>query len=62
LLLAHVDPHRLRKAVDAVAIEFDRCHLCFPSRIASAARKHLGSDNLFKTFLIEKGNLEDVLG
>jgi len=61
LLLAHVDPHRLRKAVDAVAIEFDPLPPVFSIEDSERCAQVIwGSDNLFKTFLIEKGNVEDV--
>jgi CO/xanthine dehydrogenase Mo-binding subunit len=61
LLLAHEDPHRVRKAVDAVAIEIDPLPPVFSIEDSERCAQVIwGADNLFKTFLIEKGNLEDV--
>jgi CO/xanthine dehydrogenase Mo-binding subunit len=61
LLLAHEDPHRLRKAVDAVAIEFDPLPPVFSIEDSERCAQVIwGTDNLFKTFLIEKGSVEDV--
>ena len=61
LLLAHADRHKLRKAVDAVAIEYEP----LPSvhSIEQSERKSTiiwGSDNTFKNFLVEKGNVDAV--
>jgi CO/xanthine dehydrogenase Mo-binding subunit len=61
LLLAHQDPHRLRKAVEAVAIEFDPLPPVFSIEDSERCAQVIwGTDNLFKTFLIEKGSVEDV--
>ena len=61
LLLAHEDPHLLRKAVDAVAIEFDPLPPVFSIEDSERCAQVIwGTDNLFKTFLIEKGSVEDV--
>jgi CO/xanthine dehydrogenase Mo-binding subunit len=61
LLLAHEDPYRLRKAVDAVAIEFDPLPPVFSIEDSErCAQVVWGTDNLFKTFLIEKGSVEEV--
>jgi CO/xanthine dehydrogenase Mo-binding subunit len=61
LLLAHPDPHLLRKAVDAVAIEYDPLPPVLSIEDSERCSQVIwGTDNLFKTFLIEKGSLEDV--
>ncbi|HJZ65945.1 MAG TPA: xanthine dehydrogenase family protein molybdopterin-binding subunit [Candidatus Acidoferrum sp.] len=61
LLLAHADRHLLRKAVDAVSIEYER----LPALLAmeeSESKKEIiwGEDNVFKTYLIEKGEVDSV--
>jgi CO/xanthine dehydrogenase Mo-binding subunit len=61
LLLAHQDPHLLRRAVDAVAIEYESLPPVFSIEDSERCSEVIwGTDNLFKTFLIEKGNVEDV--
>ncbi|HSZ62319.1 MAG TPA: xanthine dehydrogenase family protein molybdopterin-binding subunit [Terriglobales bacterium] len=61
LLLAHADPHLLRKAVDAVALEYDHLPAIFTME-ASERREQIiwGTDNTFKTFLISKGDVDGV--
>jgi CO/xanthine dehydrogenase Mo-binding subunit len=61
LLLAHADRHKLRKAVDAVSIEYEP----LPSvhSIEESERQSTiiwGNDNTFKSYLVEKGNVDDV--
>jgi len=61
LLLAHSDRRKLRKAVEAVSIEYEP----LPSvhTIEDSARKSTiiwGADNTFKSYLIEKGNVDAV--
>jgi CO/xanthine dehydrogenase Mo-binding subunit len=61
LLLAHPDRHKLRKAVDAVAIEYDP----LPSihSIEESERKPTiiwGSDNTLKSYLVEKSDVDAV--
>ena len=61
LLLAHPDRHKLRKAVDAIAIEYEP----LPSvhTIEESERKSTiiwGADNTFKNFLVEKGDVDAV--
>jgi CO/xanthine dehydrogenase Mo-binding subunit len=61
LLLAHPDRHLLPQAVKAVSIEYET----FPSIFTieeSERRSEIvwGEDNIFKTYLIEKGNLNGV--
>ncbi len=61
LLLAHSDPHLLRRAVDAVSIEYEILPPIFT--IDESERRSQvvwGTDNIFKTFLIAKGNLDGV--
>jgi CO/xanthine dehydrogenase Mo-binding subunit len=58
LLLAHPDRHLLPKAVDAVAIEYDPLPAIFTIE-ESERRSEIvwGKDNIFKTYLIEKGDV-----
>ncbi len=61
LLLAHADRHKLRKAVDAVAIEYEP--LPPVHTIEESERKSTiiwGADNTFKKFLVEKGEVDAV--
>src|SRR6202050_3105902 len=61
LLLAHPDRHALRKAVDAVSIECDLLPAIFTME-ESERRKQIiwGADNVFKKYLIEKGDVDEV--
>ncbi len=61
LLLAHADRHKLQKAVDAVSIEYEP----LPSvhTIEDSERQSTiiwGADNTFKTYLVEKGDVDAV--
>jgi len=61
LLLAHSDPYLLRKAIDGVRIEYEPQAPVFS--IEESERQETviwGSDNVFKTFLIEKGDVDEV--
>jgi CO/xanthine dehydrogenase Mo-binding subunit len=61
LLLAHPDPHLLPKAVEAVSIEYDPLPAVFT--IEDSERRSdivWGEDNIFKTYLIEKGDVDGV--
>ncbi len=61
LLLAHTDPHRLRKVVEAVAIEYEP--LPAVHSIEDSEKKSTiiwGADNIFKSYLIEKGDVDAV--
>ena len=61
LLLAHADPHLLRKAVDAVSIEYDTLPPVFIMEESERCSQVIwGTDNIFKTFLITKGNVDDI--
>jgi len=61
LLLAHPDRHLLPQAVKAVSIDYEALPSIFTIE-GSERRSEIvwGEDNIFKTYLIEKGNLEDV--
>ena len=61
LLLAHTDRHKLRRAVEAVSIEYE----ALPSvHTMEESEQHTtiiwGSDNTFKSFLVEKGDVAAV--
>src|SRR5712671_6068366 len=61
LLLAHADRHKLRKAVEAVSVEYEP----LPSVHAMEESEQQstiiwGTDNTFKTFLVEKGDVDTV--
>jgi CO/xanthine dehydrogenase Mo-binding subunit len=61
LLLAHPNRHALPKAVEAVSIEYDP--LPAIHTIEESERRSevvWGSDNTFKTFLVEKGNVDAI--
>jgi len=63
LLLAHADPHLLRKALDAVHIEYET----LPSvhSIEESERGDVvvwGADNVFKQFQIDKGDVDQIWG
>src|SRR6266404_2092925 len=61
LLLAHADRHKLRKAVEAVAIEYEPLppvHTMEESEQQSTII--WGADNTFKTYLIEKGDVDAI--
>jgi CO/xanthine dehydrogenase Mo-binding subunit len=61
LLLAHPDKSRVRQAVKAVRIEYDPLPAILS--IEESERQDIvvwGSDNLFKQFLLEKGDVDSV--
>jgi len=61
LLLAHADRHKLRKAVEAVSIEYEPLppvHTMEESEQQSTII--WGTDNTFKSYLVEKGNVDSV--
>jgi CO/xanthine dehydrogenase Mo-binding subunit len=61
LLLAHPDRHRLPKAVTAVSIDYEPLEAVLT--IEESERKDRiiwGADNTFKSFLIEKGQVDSV--
>ena len=61
LLLAHPDRHALPKAVAAVEIEYEARPPIFTIE-ESERRKQIiwGADNVFKKYLIEKGDVDEV--
>jgi len=61
LLLAHPDRHLLPKAVEAVSIEYDSLPAIFTIE-ESERRSEIvwGEDNVFKTYLIEKGDVDAI--
>ncbi len=61
LLLAHPDRHRLREAAGAVRIEYDPLPAIFS--IEESERQDVivwGADNLLKSFLLEKGDVDSA--
>jgi CO/xanthine dehydrogenase Mo-binding subunit len=63
LLLAHPDRHLLWKAVEAVSIEYDSLPAIFSIEESERPSEIIwGSDNTFKTYLIEKGDVDSVWG
>ena len=61
VLLAHPDKHRLREAASAVRIEYDPLPPIFT--IEESERQDAivwGTDNLIKSFLLEKGDVESA--
>jgi len=61
LLLAHSNRHLLPQAVAAVSIEYDLLPAVFTME-ESENRSQIvwGTDNVFKTYLIEKGNVDEI--
>src|ERR1700676_3037047 len=61
LLLAHAERHKLWKAVEAVDIEQEELPAVLSIEDSEQRREIIwGTDNIFKTFLIEKGQVDDV--
>jgi len=61
LLLAHADRHKLRKAVEAVLIEYEALPAVHAIEESEQQSTIIwGSDNTFKNFLVEKGDLDAV--
>jgi CO/xanthine dehydrogenase Mo-binding subunit len=61
LLLAHADPHLLRKAVDGVSIEYEPLPAVFTIEDSERGSQIIwGTDNTLKTFLITKGDVDSV--
>jgi CO/xanthine dehydrogenase Mo-binding subunit len=61
LLLAHADPHKLHKALSAISIEYETLpsvHTIEESEQQSTII--WGADNIFKTYLVEKGDVDGV--
>jgi len=61
LLLAHPDRHLLRKAVEAVTIEYDALPAIYTIEESERCAEIIWrTDNVFKTYLIEKGDVDEV--
>ena len=61
LLLAHPDRHALWKAVEAVSIEYDPLPAIFTIEESERCSEIVwGTDNIFKTYRIEKGDVDQV--
>jgi CO/xanthine dehydrogenase Mo-binding subunit len=61
VLLAHPDRHKVREAVDAVRIEYDPLPPIFTIEESERQDQVVwGSDNLLKSFLLEKGDVDSV--
>jgi CO/xanthine dehydrogenase Mo-binding subunit len=61
LLLAHPDRHLLPKAVDAVSVEYDLLPAIFSIEESESLRQIIwGADNIFKSYLIEKGDVDSI--
>jgi CO/xanthine dehydrogenase Mo-binding subunit len=61
LLLAHPDRHLLPKAVEAVSIEYEPLPAIFTIEESERRSEIIwGRDNIFKTYLIEKGDVEAI--
>jgi CO/xanthine dehydrogenase Mo-binding subunit len=59
LLLAHPDRHILPKAVDAVFMEYDALPAIFSIEESERAAEIIwGNDNTFKSYVIEKGDVD----
>jgi CO/xanthine dehydrogenase Mo-binding subunit len=63
LLLAHADRHMLPKAVQAISIEYECLPAIFSMQESECCAEVIwGSDNTFKTYLIEKGDVDSMWG
>jgi CO/xanthine dehydrogenase Mo-binding subunit len=61
LLLAHPDRHMLPKAVQAISIEYECLPAIFSMQESECCAEVIwGSDNTFKTYLIEKGDVDSM--
>jgi CO/xanthine dehydrogenase Mo-binding subunit len=61
VLLAHPDRHRLPKAAAAVSIEYEPLEAVFTIEESERKDKIIwGTDNTFKSFLIQKGDVDGV--
>lgn len=61
LLLAHPDRHVLPKAVEAVKVEYEELPAIFTMEQSERASEIIwGDDNVFKSYLIEKGDVDSV--
>jgi CO/xanthine dehydrogenase Mo-binding subunit len=61
LLIAHPDKHKVREAVSAVHIEYDLMPPVFTIEDSEKQQTVVwGSDNCFKSFLLEKGDVDSA--
>jgi CO/xanthine dehydrogenase Mo-binding subunit len=61
LLLAHSDRHLLPQAVNAVSIEYDQLPAVFTMEESESHSEIIwGADNTFKTYLVEKGEVDGI--
>jgi CO/xanthine dehydrogenase Mo-binding subunit len=61
LLLAHPDRHLLPQAVAAVSIEYDQLPAIFTMEESESRSEVIwGADNIFKAFLVEKGDVDGI--
>jgi CO/xanthine dehydrogenase Mo-binding subunit len=61
LLLAHPNRHLLPQAVDAVSVEYDQLPAILTMEESESHSEIIwGSDNTFKTYLVEKGNVDSI--
>ncbi len=63
LLLAHPNRHLLPQAVQAISIEYDQLSAVFTIEESENRSEIIwGADNTFKTYLVEKGDVDGVWG
>ena len=63
LLLAHKDRHLLPKAVEAVSVDYDPLPALFTIEESERSKEVIwGANNTFKTYRIEKGDVDQVWG
>ena len=61
LLIAHADKHVLADAVGAVSIQYEPLDAIFTIEESESARELIwGTDNVFKSYVIEKGEVDQV--
>jgi CO/xanthine dehydrogenase Mo-binding subunit len=61
ILLAHPDKHKVREAVDAVRVEYEPLPPVFTIEESERQQQVIwGKDNLLKSFLLEKGEVDSV--
>jgi len=61
LLIAHPNRHILRKAVEAIVIEYDLLPAIFSIEESEQGKEIVwGTDNTFKKYLVEKGDVDSI--
>jgi len=61
LLLAHAERHKLRKAVDAISVEYEPLPTVHTMEEGERRSTIIwGTDNTFKSYLVEKGDVDAV--